>query len=195
MKRVLALAIAGAFAVPATAAAAPSEMKVTGGGKTLEGATIAFVAQGNAEVAKGQVQFNDHNGTKLHGTVTCVTTGPVDTNGDDEGGEANGYEIAGVLRDGSTFNIKGTDGGKATEGGKNTDLITFSESDDDECDLEPAEAYEDLGELANGNVTIHKTKAASTRKSRRADMRSAKATADASQFNAGASALALTALI
>ena len=194
MKKALAFAVAGAFVVPAVAQAAPSEMKVTGGGKTAEGATIALTAQGNATAAKGQVQYNDHAGYKVHGTVTCVTTGPVDTNGDAEGGEANGFEIAGRLRDGTTFNIKGVDGGQGSDG-KGTDLITFAESDDTRCDLEPADAYEALGELAHGNIKIHKTRAASTAKSRRADMRAAKATANASQFNAGAAALAFAALL
>lgn len=195
MKKVLALAIAGAFAVPAAAEAAPSEMKVTGGGKTIDGETIAFVAQGNAETAKGQVQYNDHNGTKQHGTVTCVVTGPVDW--DDDGvADARGYEIVGVLRDGVTqFNIKGTDGGEPTDGAGGDTIAYGTGSEDGECDLEPAEDYEELPALAHGNIKIHKTREASTARSRKADMRAAKRTANASTFNAGAAALALTALL
>jgi hypothetical protein len=194
MKKALALALAGAFAVPAVAEAAPSEIKVTGGGKTAAGETIAFVAQGNASAAKGQVQYNDHNGTKAHGVVTCVHAGPVDTNGDAQGGEANGYEIAGTLRDGSTFNIKGTDGGQPTEGTSSDTVVFDGTSEDSECDLQPEEDYEGLPALAHGNIKIHKTSEASTRASRRTEMRAAKKTANASTFNAGAAALSLTSL-
>ena len=127
--------------------------------------------------------------------VTCVYAGPVDTNGDEEGGEANGYEIAGTLRDGTTFNIKGTDGGQPTEG-TSTDTVVFDgTSEDSECDLQPEEEYEGLPALAHGNIKIHKTREASTAKSRRTDMRAAKRTANASSFNAGAAAFALTALL
>ena len=209
MKKVLALAIAGAFAVPATAGAAPSEVKVTGGGKTAGGETIAFVAQGpnsSAEAtnraAKGQLQFNNHKtgeeALKVHGTVTCVATGMVDTDGDDTA-DAAGYEISGTIRDETGavryFNVKGTDGGEPAEG---TDTVVFAETADyDECDLEPAEAYQNQPELATGNIKIHKTNPSLSKKQQRTDMRAAKRTANAAQFNAAAFAtgLALTTLL
>lgn len=178
MKKVVALAVASAFAVPAAAQAAPSEMKVTGGGKTVDGATIALVAQGNPSTAKGQMQYNDHQGTKLHGVVTCVYTFTDSENG------GNYFEVAGKLRDGTVFNVKGTDSGQGPDSGDAIALDT--ESGDSDCDGEPADAYDDLGDLAHGNIRIHRVREGDTSsgKQRRADMRAAKRTARASQFNA-----------
>ena len=197
MKKVLALAIAGAFAVPATAGAAPSEMKVTGGGKTADGFTIALTAQGNPTLGKGQVQYNQHDGVvKEHGTVKCVFTGLIDHDDDADTAPLNGYEISGTLRSGGFFNVKGTDAGQPKEA--NSDTVVFGKTDEQEdCDGEPNEAYDGLPPLASGNIKIHKTNPGYAKKQQRTDMRAAKRTANAAQFNAAAFAtgLALTSLL
>ena len=158
----VAISAAAMLAVPAVAAGAPSAMKVTGGGPLIaEGAsgpgrTITFNSQGDPSSAKGHLQYNDHAGTKLHGSSRCVITGF------DEERMANIFEIAGVLRDGTNYNIKGSDAGQGPDAGN--DMILFdADSDDTTCDLEERDMYDDADELGRGNVKIHKTKSRSSR--------------------------------
>ena len=152
-----AMSAAAVLSVPVAASAAPPEMKVTGGGQLISegqsgpGRTISFNALGNEESAKGHLQYNDHAGTKLHGRSACVITGF------DEERMTNIFEIVGYLRNGTPYNIKGTDAGQGN--GSGNDMILFdAETDDTTCDLQERDAYDDADELGRGNVKIHKTK-------------------------------------
>jgi hypothetical protein len=170
IRHAAAMSAAVALVIPAAASAAPSQMKVTGGGQLISegasgpGRTITFNAQGDPSSAKGHLQYNDHAGAKYHGNSTCVITGF------DEERMANIFEIAGVLRDGTTYNIKGTDNGQG--GDAPNDMILFdADSDDTTCDLEERDMYDDADELGRGNVKIHKTKGGSSSRRRSATSR------------------------
>lgn len=168
---VLGLAVAGI----GTATAAPAELKVTGGGQittmdkmTGPGQTIAFNAQSaptseQADAARGQLQFNNHDGAKFHGTVTCLAAMPT-ANGD-------GTAVLGGMTDEATprpFRIDVVDDG---EGGDAQDMITLrlgtrafdgqdpqdgtpgASTDRQLCDAETDPVDMRLG---RGNVQVHK---------------------------------------
>jgi hypothetical protein len=161
LKKQLLAAAAAALAVPAVALAAPAQDKVTGGGQTLvpsgggPGTTIAFTAQGTGGIARGQLQYNDHAGDKVHGTVDCLRV----ASRTDDGGMA---VFGGTLRedrDGNgepdRFRVTVTDGG---EGMGTTDMIAFERVDDDVRCEEQDDEFENLPILARGNVQVHKAK-------------------------------------
>lgn len=161
---VLSLAVAGV----ASASAAPSSTKVTGGGQTLvpmgggAGNTIAFNAQTDGSTVKGQFQDVDRGETGTgkaqtvtHGVVTCVVVF-----GDDRGMAV----IGGMAKDGVTpYRIDVTDSGQGAQG---MDMILVSRGDeimdrDGDGDgglCDPDDAPESLPALDRGNVTIHKQK-------------------------------------
>lgn len=137
--------------VPTTVGAASKTDRATGGGQILfatrgAGNTISFTAQGTSTDAKGQLQFVDRSAGKggdqvvLHGEVTCI---------DAMGSTA---KVAGVLRNGDTFNLYVEDTG---EGLGNSDVIFFnSMADDPTCEFDtPAE--DDLEALARGNAQVY----------------------------------------
>lgn len=143
---------AAALAVP-TAASAKNLDKATGGGQVVTDTktTIAFTAQqlaDNEDAAKGQVQYNNHAGSKRHGSVICVRA-----MGD--GSRNNGAAVF-VTRwrkgdDGFTrFYV--VDGG---EGGDAVDTLyaeEFAANDEPSC-----EVYDDEGtpeQLDRGNFQV-----------------------------------------
>lgn len=146
----LAVAAAGALALPLAASAGPDVDKATGGGQILfstrgAGNTIAFTAQGTADAAKGQLQFIDRsagNGrdqVKQHGEVTCIVV------------EGNVAKIAGVLRNGDSFNLYVEDTG---EGHGNADVIFYDGmADTPDCDFDTP-SDDDLMALARGNAQV-----------------------------------------
>lgn len=173
MKRIL---IAGAIVAVglglSAASAAPSQWKVTGGGQIFAdtaattngggpGATLAFTAQGTGGPARGQLQYNDHDGVKFHAQVDCliVTSEDVD--------EEAGTPDVKVGRIGGTYQgdddaalenfqlyIEDHDNGGPQNG---TELLTFRpDSDSSSCDPDDEEVASQLG---RGNIVIHKEKA------------------------------------
>lgn len=168
MKRILVSAAVVTLAVAgvASASAAPSSTKVTGGGQTLvpagggAGDTIAFTAQTDGSNVKGQFQDVDRGGTGTgqgqtvtHGYVTCVVVF-----GEDRGMAV----IGGMSKDGTTpYRIDVTDSG---QGAKGMDMIlvrkgaeiTDDNGDGDLCDEDDRPGS--LPALDRGNVTIHKAK-------------------------------------
>ena len=174
MKRVLISASVLALAVTgmSQSSAAPSVIKVTGGGQitstetpTGAGDTIAFTAQtdsadGNA--AKGQLQYNQRSGVpeKFHGVISCVFATVSDS------GQAIA-RIEGTMRgevdsDTTHFVVDVVDDGQ----GKDTmDMISLrkgfvaDEDDDDDTSCDPDDEFDGSASLGRGNVKIHKSKA------------------------------------
>ena len=174
MKRVLlgATTVALACVAMIPAQAAPSVIKVTGGGQitstetpTGAGDTIAFTAQtdradGNA--AKGQLQYNQRSGTpeKFHGVISCVFATV------SESGQAIA-RIEGTMRgevDSATthFVVDVVDDG---QGQDTMDMISLrkgyvaDEDDDGDTSCDPGDEFDGSASLGRGNVKIHKTKA------------------------------------
>lgn len=131
--------------------AAPAEYKVTGGGQIIvdteempasgPGQTIAFTAQSapteaDPEAARGQFQYNSHEGVKFHGTVLCLAV---------DGKRAT---LAGEQRDGTPFQVDVLDNGQGSEP---DDMIMLTEPDDADCS-EPEDPSMQLG---RGNVKVH----------------------------------------
>ena len=171
---VLALAIGGVQA----ATAAPSVVKVTGGGQITEvspegvvapgaGNTIAFNAQAEdaaGDVAKGQVQYIDRtagNGRdqqRYHGYVTCVFR------------EGNMARIQGQMRGEAEtttvdFTIDVVDNGQGGTA-EGFDMIAFrlgapADVDDQDSDAtgDVSEDFKADGSLGRGNVKIHEAPA------------------------------------
>ena len=162
MKRLLVGgAIAGLAVAGMTASsAAPAQWKVTGGGQIIldpaatgPGQTLAFNAQttGDGDAARGQLQFNDHAGTKLHGQVTCLDVTPADPDNDSPAMANIGgtYDTAdGPLN----FRLTVTDNG---QGQSEDDVVIFEQDSDPGCDT----ADGDETALGRGNIVIHKEKA------------------------------------
>ena len=163
MKRVLGAAVSmvAALSLP-IAASAGSGDKATGGGQILfaskgAGNTIAFTAQGTADDAKGQIQFIDRSGgngreqVKYHGDVTCIIV------------EGTVAKIAGVLRNGDSFNLYVEDTG---EGHGNADPIYFDGmADDPSCEFDDPDS-DDLQALARGNAQVRDGDGTSSRRKR-----------------------------
>ena len=155
LHRSVPVAVVLALAVPVAAGAAPSEMKVTGGGQLIDpdakgvGQTVAFTAQGSGGAGKGQAQFNDHAGTKIHGVVDCVQTGTSDG--------ANVAKIGGTYTDASgavqRFTIRVVDNGQGADAG---DMVEFDQQSDQDCAIGSDESFADIPALGRGNVKIHK---------------------------------------
>jgi hypothetical protein len=151
---ILALGVAGM----AQSQAAPAQWKVTGGGQITVSLdengdpvpvkeTIAFNARSTDADggAQGQLQYNSHDGTKFHGTVSCLvvdgnraTFAGVVTNGDNEG---------------DVFQVDVLDNGEGAEAAE--DMILLTNPDDADC----GDPQDPTGELGHGNVQVHKENA------------------------------------
>lgn len=163
---VLSLAVAGI----GQAQAAPSVVKITGGGQTLvpesggAGDTVGFNAQVDGDgVAKGQFQYVERNGAGngtnqqvLHGTVECAVV----LSRTAEGGMA---AFGGTLRNGDVFRVDVTDAGQGKEAMDMILLRTFPKADrpartgGNVCD-EDAPDEDETFPLSRGNVKIHQEK-------------------------------------
>ena len=143
------------LAIPGFANATSGTDRATGGGQTLlstqgAGNTIAFTAQGNEDVAKGQVQFIDRaagrgrDQVKFHGIVRCLLV------------NANRAQISGVNRDtGQPFELTVVDNGEGAAAPD--DAILFDTTDvDGNCATDDSDNTEepDLA-LARGNAQVH----------------------------------------
>lgn len=186
LKPSLAVACA-ALCLPAVASAAPSSEKVTGGGQIIaEGAkgpgdTIAFTAQGdgnsNTASAKGQLQYNQRStGFKVHGVVDCMQ---VLRDGDEA--TANQAVIGGTYRDdpGERFRVYVVDNGQGANAA-GLDMIAFEPADEEQdaedgrgtCEPDD-DSFDNLPALGRGNVKIHKSKAAASKRNLAASFSSA----------------------
>jgi hypothetical protein len=148
-----------ALAVPAIAGAAQAENKVTGGGQFLvptdggAGSTIAFVAQGTQDAAKGQIQTQDRSGdakVNRHGTVQCVAV------------TGNTAKIAGTWRNGSFFHLYVEDNGQGSKAVGADGLVLDYDADDNQCDFDTPDETSDLG---RGNIKVHSGDSGSSSKS------------------------------
>ena len=150
-KTCIAVAAIAALAVPVLAHAGGKVDKATGGGQILvanqsAGSTLAFNAKGTSTSAQGQVQFIDRsagtgqNQVKHHGTVTCIDA------------MGNTAKVAGVLRNGDSFNLYAQDNG---EGGGAMDMVWIDTmADTPECNFDTPD-MDELEALARGNVQVY----------------------------------------
>ena len=149
MKKFLVVGVALLAAVPAAVAVAGSSTdRATGGGQVLIGTrggagdTIAFTAQDRADNL-GQVQYIDRTATgqtRYHGTVTCLRV------------MGTTAKLAGVWRDGGTFQILVQDNGQGSAA--DNDLVTIQNDQPNEC-AEDDDDDENSVELARGNVQVY----------------------------------------
>jgi hypothetical protein len=163
-------ALAGALLVPVFAQAGSPTDRATGGGQVLvgdrgAGDTIAFTAQGTADAATGEVQYQDRDGgtgqaqTTYHGDVECL-----DVQGDTA-------KIAGTWEGGGPFQLYVVDNGEGSAA--NDDIVTvISNAPDPSCDFDDPDS-DDQTALARGNAQVYDA-SASARRSKRAKARSLK---------------------
>ena len=174
MKRLLigSAIVAVGLGTLSAASAAPSAWLVNGGGQIIAGtetgggpgATLAFTARGNGGPAKGQLQYNDHLGVKLHGDVTCLVVGSEDTDGNGPGGQVKVARLAGTYQaDEDTaleawqLYVEDHDNGGPQNG---VEVLLFDETaTDPSCAEEDEEKSNERTELGRGNITIHKENA------------------------------------
>lgn len=141
---------ASAVLVAGVADAGPTP-KATGGGQVLVGTkgagdTIAFTAQGTMEDGSGQVQYVDREGgtgngqETYHGEVSCINV------------VGNTAYIAGVWRDGGTFQLYVEDNGEGAAA--DSDVVTLIPGESG-CDFDEPDD-EDKVALARGNAQVHK---------------------------------------
>ena len=166
MRRALALMAAAAL-VPAAAAVANSDVKVTGGGQVMAdsgngggpGDTIAFNAQQTGAAAmngtapaKGQLQVVRHptGGIKFHGNVTCIRE-----LGDQDGTvRFGGFQKLKGNQTATSFVVDVVDAGEPNQG---QDMIAFRTPADnaDPCQDSKSGTQLDSASLARGNVQTH----------------------------------------
>lgn len=189
MRLTVALAAAGALGVSGTAVAAPAAEKVTGGGQIIaEGAkgpgdTIALTAQGDGNsdtaAAKGQLQYNQRSGEafKVHGIVDCLQ---VIRDADET--TPNMAVVGGTYRDdpGERFRVYVTDNGQGANAA-GLDMIVFEPADEEQdaedgrgtCEPDD-DSFDNLPALGRGNVKIHKTNTAASKRRMAASFAAAK---------------------
>ena len=155
--RVGGLLVAAALVVMPTVAGAASNApdSARGGGKVMFGSdstltTLSFTARNidsSSDAASGQIQFNDHSGTKWHGTISCIRV-----NGDDKNGAAKmGGTITKGDGSGSHFQLYVEDNGEGSSATE-SDMAAFTGDDDDSCDFDTPGS---TSELAHGNYQVH----------------------------------------
>ena len=151
VKTSFAVAAVAALSVPVLAHAGGKVDKATGGGQILvanqgAGSTLAFNAKGTSTNAQGQLQYIDrsagtgHSQVKHHGTVTCIDA------------MMNTAKIAGVLRNGDSFNLYVEDHGEGNNAGDMVWIDTMADTPDCEFDTPDMDELEALG---RGNVQVY----------------------------------------
>ena len=160
MKRIAALlgVLALTTAAWTSLATADSGFKVTGGGQTDVGTTgagdtIAFVAQGEGDRLKGQVQYVDREDGETvaiyHGTITCLE--------EFDAGEQGAAWIAGTwtVKGSGPFEIYVEDNGEGSNAVAE-DMIQIDElAESPDCSDDGDDDDEEVAALGRGNVQVH----------------------------------------